>query len=84
MLVSHAHIDPRRLTMFWALNLMNEILYIIGAILIASLAVEVVDIIFSFVLVPPHGFHGRETLVATLECAWDFVCCGGHDQKLTD
>lgn len=49
---------------------MNELLYIIGTIFVALLAIEVVDIVsfvlhFSFVF--SHRLHRRETLIAFLE-----------------
>jgi len=64
--------------MLQTLYLMNEVFYIIGAVLIAFLAVEVVDVVFSLVLVLPHCLHRREALIAVFERTFDPISCGGH------
>ncbi len=69
--------------MLLALDLMNEIFYIVGAVLIAVLAVEIVDIICGLVLVLSHCLHGGEALVAIFERAFDLVGRSSHCGKFT-
>lgn len=65
--------------MLWALNLVDQIFYIISAVLIAFLAVEVVDIVLGFILMLPHCLHRGETLIAVFERAFDLVGYRSHD-----
>jgi len=69
--------------MLQALDLMDEILYIIGTILVAFHAVEVVDIVSSLVLVLLHRLHGSEALVAIFERAWYLVGRSSHNFRVT-
>lgn len=72
-----------QLTMLQALDLMDEILYIISTILVAFHAVEVVDIVSSLVLVLFHRLHGREALVATFEGTWYLIGRSSHSPGVT-
>jgi len=67
--------------MLRALNLMYEVFYIIDAVLVAFLTVEIVDIIPSLVFVLCHGLHRRKALVATFEGARYWIGRSSHDSR---
>ena len=70
------------LTMLGTLDLVNEIFYIISAVFVALLAVEVMDVVVSLILVLPHGLHGNEALEATFERACDRLHLSTHVSQI--
>lgn len=67
--------------MLRALNLMYEVLYIIDAVFVAFLTVEIVDIIPSRVFVLRHGLHRREALIASFKGARYWIGHSSHDSR---